>query len=78
MKRLSLITALLLFVLPVFADGPQVVAHRGYHRAPGSAQNSIRSLVKADSIGCEKTEFDVWISADNVLYVNTTLISTVL
>lgn len=70
MKRLSLITALLLLVLPVFADSPQVVAHRGYHRAPGSAQNSIRSLVKADSIGCEKTEFDVWISADNVLYVN--------
>lgn len=59
-----------LSVSVMYAATPQVVAHRGYHRAPGSAQNSIRALVKADSIGCEKTEFDVWISADNVLYVN--------
>ena len=49
---------------------PRVVAHRGYHHAPGSAENSIRSLVKADSIGAEFSEFDVWISADDVLYVN--------
>ncbi len=52
------------------AGVPKVVAHRGYHRAPGSAQNSIRALVKADSIKADACEFDVWISADDVLYVN--------
>ncbi|MBO4870690.1 MAG: glycerophosphodiester phosphodiesterase [Muribaculaceae bacterium] len=48
----------------------QVVAHRGYWKAPGSAQNSRRSLVKADSIHCWGTEFDVWMSRDGVLFVN--------
>ena len=57
-------------LIPAEAGVPEVVAHRGYHRAPGSAENSIRALVKADSIGAEKCEFDVWISADDVLYVN--------
>lgn len=53
-----------------YAARPFVVAHRGYHRAPGSAENSIRALVKADSIGADFCEFDVWLSADSVLYVN--------
>lgn len=48
----------------------QVVAHRGYWDAPGSAQNSIRSLVKADSIKCFGSEFDVWITTDGQLFVN--------
>lgn len=45
---------------------PKVVAHRGYWRTDGSAQNSIASLQKADSIGCYGSEFDVWITADGV------------
>ncbi len=49
---------------------PAIVAHRGFHETEGSAQNSIRSLVKADSIGADGCEFDVWLSADSVLYVN--------
>ena len=52
------------FVLPSYAAKPKVVAHRGYWKTEGSAQNSIRALVKADSVGCHSTEFDVWISAD--------------
>lgn len=48
----------------------QVVAHRGYWDAPGAAQNSIRSLVKADSIHCEGSEFDVWMTVDGQLFVN--------
>lgn len=68
--------------LPLFSRGkyssrvyevlarPAVVAHRGFHQAPGSVRNSIRSLVKADSIGADACEFDVWLSADSVLYVN--------
>lgn len=46
------------------------VAHRGYWKAEGSAQNSIRALVKADSISCYGSEFDVWLSADSVPVVN--------
>lgn len=49
---------------------PKVVAHRGYWTAPGSAQNSIRSLVKADSIGAYASEFDVWMTTDSVLVLN--------
>lgn len=56
--------------LAVAASKPEVVAHRGYWKTDGSAQNSIRSLVKADSIGCFATEFDVWITADDTLVVN--------
>lgn len=62
---------LILLCLPLCALAQtQVVAHRGYWKAQGSAQNSRRSLVKADSIGCWGTEFDVWMSRDGVLFVN--------
>lgn len=53
-----------------FAATPKVVAHRGHWTPEGSAQNSIRSLEKADSIGCFASEFDVWLTADSVLIVN--------
>lgn len=57
-------------IIGMLAHRPAVVAHRGFHRAEGSAQNSIRALVKSDSIKADYCEFDVWISADGVLYVN--------
>ncbi len=55
-----------------FANGHEVkvIAHRGYWTAPGSAQNSIDALIKADSVGCYGTEFDVWLTSDSVLVVN--------
>lgn len=56
--------------LSLAAAQPKVVAHRGFWDAPGSEQNSIRSLAKADSIGCWGSEFDVWMTADGVLVVN--------
>lgn len=49
---------------------PKVIAHRGYWDTPGSSQNSIVSLIKADSIGCYGTEFDVWLAEDQVLVLN--------
>ncbi len=55
---------------PTDAKRPKIVAHRGYWNAPGSAQNSIRSLVKADSIGADATEFDVWMCPDGVVVLN--------
>lgn len=48
----------------------RVIAHRGYWKTPGSAQNSITSLTKADSIGAFGSEFDVWLTADDSLVVN--------
>lgn len=52
------------------AAAPKVIAHRGYWNTKGSAQNSIRSLVKADSVGCYASEFDVWMTPDSVMIVN--------
>ena len=43
---------------------PKIVAHRGYWRTDGSAQNSITSLQKAAAVGCYGSEFDVWLTAD--------------
>lgn len=52
------------------AQSTQVIAHRGFWKTDGSAQNSIAALVKADSIGCYGSEFDVWLTNDNQLVVN--------
>lgn len=52
------------------AQKTQVIAHRGFWKTAGSAQNSIAALVKADSIGCYASEFDVWLTTDNQLVVN--------
>lgn len=52
------------------AQSTQVIAHRGFWKTAGSAQNSIAALVKADSIGCYGSEFDVWLTADNQLVVS--------
>ena len=48
----------------------KVIAHRGYWTAPGSAQNSLTSFSKADSIGVYGSEIDVWLTADDRLIVN--------
>ena len=71
MKLKSIIaTALLLAGTFAVAAQTRVVAHRGFWDAPGASQNSIRSLIKADSIGCWGSEFDVWMSLDGTLFVN--------
>ena len=48
----------------------KAIAHRGFWKTPGSSQNSITSLLKADSIGCYGSEFDVWLTKDSKLVVN--------
>ena len=65
MKKSCLILALACASLIVYAQ-PKVVAHRGYWRTDGSAQNSIVSLQKAAAVGCYGSEFDVWITVDGV------------
>lgn len=61
---------LLLLAVSVVATAQEVICHRGYWDTEGSAQNSLRSLVKADSIGAWGSEFDVWMTSDGVLVVN--------
>ena len=72
MKNLRLLAsaALLAIAGTMAAATPKVIAHRGYWKTDGSAQNSIRSIVKADSVHCFASEFDVWMTADSVLVVN--------
>ena len=48
----------------------KVVAHRGYWKVEGSAQNSVRSLECASEINAFGSEFDVHLTADNVLVVH--------
>ena len=71
-KKLTLIylTGLLTISITNVNAQPKVVAHRGHWDTEGSAQNSIRALIKADSIKCDACEFDVWLTADKQLVVN--------
>ena len=46
----------------------RIVAHRGYWE--GNAQNSIASLEKAQEFGAWGSEFDLHLTADNVVVVN--------
>lgn len=48
----------------------QVVAHRGYWKTEGSAQNSIASLEKAIGIGCRGSETDLILTTDGVLVLH--------
>lgn len=71
LKSIIITSALSLAALgSMQAQSTQVIAHRGYWKTDGSAQNSIAALVKADSIGCYGSEFDVWLTSDNQLVVN--------
>lgn len=63
----------LLFLMCMLAAVPvsakkktKVIAHRGYWKTEGSAQNSIRSLERANEIKVYGSEFDVHLTADNV------------
>ena len=75
MKRILLATALLAFLLPLAGSAQNkiaIAAHRGYWDCPetGGAENSIASLKKAQDFRCWGSEFDVHITADDVVVVN--------
>lgn len=42
----------------------RVVAHRGAWKHTAGSQNSLTSLKEAIRLGCEGTEFDVWLTSD--------------
>ncbi len=54
-----------IFVKDDFARN-KIVAHRGAWKHTAGSQNSITSLREASRLGCEGSEFDVWLSKDGV------------
>lgn len=69
LKKIMMASALLVTACCMQAQ-TKAIAHRGFWKTPGSSQNSISALQKADSIECYGSEFDVWIAKDNKLIVN--------
>lgn len=70
MKKTDFILPLLLLmVTTALSAQPKIIAHRGYWDTEGSAQNSLTALTKAAEAGCYGSEFDVWMTADDVLVV---------
>lgn len=65
---LSLITILLLGI--TYINAQEIIAHRGYWKTEGSAQNSIAALLKANEINVYGSEVDIWLSSDGVPVVN--------
>lgn len=48
----------------------QIIAHRGFWKTEGSAQNSIHALKGAQKLKVYGSEFDVRLSKDGVVVVN--------
>ncbi len=65
-----------MFFLVLFSIGlhlnaqTQIIAHRGFWKTEGSAQNSITALLKANEIKAYGSELDIWLSSDGVPIVN--------
>ncbi|UKT63568.1 glycerophosphodiester phosphodiesterase family protein [Pedobacter mucosus] len=75
MKRVFIFTLMLFIFTATFAqkfnwNKNQVIAHRGAWKKNNFPQNSIASLNEAVKLGCYGSEFDVWMTADNVLVIN--------
>ena len=75
MKQVFISTLMLFIFTASFAqkfnwNKNQVIAHRGAWKKNNFPQNSIASLNEAVKLGCYGSEFDVWMTADNVLVVN--------
>lgn len=68
-RKLLIACACVLFALAGRAQ-TQVIAHRGFWKAEGAAQNSIAALKKAAEAGLYGSEFDVQLTGDGVVIVN--------
>jgi len=55
---------------PVSDINTKIIAHRGYFNTPGSAENSLTSLIKASKIGVFGSECDVYITLDGIPVVH--------
>lgn len=55
---------------PAPLAAPGIVAHRGYHILPGTAENSIAALKASQELGVYGCEIDVWITTDGEVAVH--------
>ncbi|MBO4263649.1 MAG: glycerophosphodiester phosphodiesterase [Bacteroidales bacterium] len=71
-KLFAVWAALVVCGFAMAQDMPKIVAHRGYWKCEkaGWAQNSLASLRCAGEFGAWGSEFDIHITADNVVVVN--------
>lgn len=69
MKRAHLIS-LMLFISTAAFTQPKIIAHRGYWKTEGSAQNSVTSMELAAKHKLYGCEFDVWQTQDGMLVCN--------
>lgn len=73
MKTKILMVALMLLAMTPAIQAKSLtktVAHRGYWKCEGSAENSLASLRKAHDVGCWGSELDIWLTSDGGLVVN--------
>lgn len=74
MKHHLILTTLFLAVWPLVSNAQtntcQTIAHRGYWRCEGSAQNSRASLLQALNMGIFGSEIDIWLTSDGHIMVN--------
>lgn len=69
--KLKNIVFLVLFSIGTHLNAQtQIIAHRGFWKTEGSAQNSITALLKANEIKAYGSELDIWLSSDGIPIVN--------
>lgn len=69
-KRICLCALALVSCMISIQAQTQVIAHRGFWKTEGSAQNSITALVKAVEAKVYGSEFDVLMTSDGKMVVN--------
>lgn len=69
-KRIFTACLLLLTAATTQVLATDIIAHRGYWKAEGAAQNSRASLQNALDLGCYGSEIDIWLTTDGHLMVN--------
>lgn len=69
-KRIYLSLLFILFIAVYGRSQTEIIAHRGFWKTDGSAQNSIAALMKADSVRVYGSEVDIWLSSDGIPVVN--------
>ena len=70
MNQKNVIITLIFLTFVFSATSQEIIAHRGYWKTEGSAQNSVAALMKADALDVYGSEVDIWLSSDGVPVVN--------
>lgn len=70
MNQKNVIITLIFLTFVFSATSQEIIAHRGYWKTEGSAQNSVAALMNADALDVYGSEVDIWLSSDGVPVVN--------